>query len=289
MSTIFAPPAPPTEAQRRRLYHLNSPKPSGYGAETHWSEGSESKHGVFKPVANIVSLRPRSVETVGKFLPRLHRDSSLPEDSGSRDEEDESSSVLGFGGMPSVVGYGSTNSLFPVLPTFDNSPKYGQRWASDQNQHNISKSASVWRDLLPASEPVPSPPQRGKASASPKSSKQPPVPRRHVSVPRIHLNFDIEEMNSSIDDAIGSAHPRLFRPKLKEEPDQDHSLRIEPKAIPTVIPTALKQRTSTLAGKKRGRPASFDAPKESKAFACDGCRISKTKCQGGFPCSRWAP
>jgi len=174
----------------------------------------------------------------------------------------------------SPVGSDSTHSLFPVLPTFD-CPQEETMWHNSTKAKDITKMSILkeppesWDHLLAPPEHAQiigmtqedsafKPDAAGKATPMTQmtASLQPPPMRRYVSVPKIQLQFDEQQkeaMNNEIDAAIHGARAPLSQS--------------------SELPTVGGKRTRT-------------SKSEGKGFACSSCRISKTKCEGGFPCYR---
>ncbi|GAB5368527.1 hypothetical protein AAMO2058_001326800 [Amorphochlora amoebiformis] len=309
----------PTEAQRMRLLRINSPLPSGF-----WTVGCKKqakKGGYGRSLLRHVNVG-HSVgsleQTSGSsspqmFTPTVARPSKSRDlldlggelhSSGQRDDYDRAD-------LLSPVGQASTNSLFPVFPSFDCPKDCNDEWINDSK---VDQTAN------PLVEDWLLDPLKTYTNGSPLNQEAikatAPMLRRYVSIPKIHLQFDNDDkkrakvdmeekerrraMNFDIDSALSAVIPAHILnssrnvPKVEdpvelsssedssdeaEEIVEEIEERPQVKAKPVILPSVRPVGRGMIKPLKRVR--------EGKGgFACNSCRISKTKCEGGFPCMR---
>eukprot|EP00471_Norrisiella_sphaerica_P003115 CAMPEP_0184486764 /NCGR_PEP_ID=MMETSP0113_2-20130426/8561_1 /TAXON_ID=91329 /ORGANISM="Norrisiella sphaerica, Strain BC52" /LENGTH=463 /DNA_ID=CAMNT_0026868795 /DNA_START=22 /DNA_END=1413 /DNA_ORIENTATION=+ len=279
------------EARRQQLYRLNSPLPSGYGSISPKAEIGQG---------NKTGLRFRNVpivEGIGQFSPAQSQrtgsgSDSIPESS----HKHEFSAELGQNDLLSPVGSSSLpSSLFPVLPSFDSQPSEDQSWKATSLGKEFPKCESTVQNCFDGANKEQKAGIQSPSITQNDPSVDPPKLRRYVSIPKIHLQFDdndknkqerslnedeLRAMNEDVDNAIfGGIGPNLEKlqnqnkrqRQFEEEDEQEEAEEAEEIKSPPA--------DAFQTGEKRPRP-------QPKMFACGSCRVSKTKCEGGFPCVR---
>mmetsp|Transcript_17450 Transcript_17450/g.27885 ORF Transcript_17450/g.27885 Transcript_17450/m.27885 type:complete len:445 (+) Transcript_17450:149-1483(+) len=274
MENLFIPPSSDpgmfSAEARNRLFHMNSPLPAGFGAVSpreSMEGGVHNNMKVFKDSTNSILTG----ESDG--------DSPLPPASsrGLFAESDDYDLLNPDPMADSLFLFDGNNGSWAMSNSLDS--------------REIDNKEDIWSTHWLKSE---KPANKGagirSSIALDKTGIEPPTPRRYVSVPKIHLQFDLKRadklraMNESVDDAIMAGNQIPLPRMIKESsPSSSSSLSSLSANIENVYDSPVKVHDDSMKiGSKRFRKSKGWNGK----IACDNCRLSKTKCEGGYPCSR---